>query len=492
VSTNTLPPPETASFAPLADWHEQDQHSHVVQFYADDTFLIDGLSRFLGTALGGGDAAIIIATKAHRDALFERLKARGFDVPRAIEQGRYLPLDAAETLSKFMRKGLPDARRFADVIGDAFAQARAAAEGDHPRVVAFGEMVSLLWDQERPEAALLLEHLWNDFARIHSFSLRCAYPIRSFNRHEHADLFLKICQEHAAVVPGESYTALENNDDRLRQISLLQQKAEALETEKAEHKRVERALRENEARLQQAKAELESVVQQRTAALRRLSAQVMNLQDSERRRIARELHDSLGQYLAGLKLSINLLKHVPLNARLWTEAEELLEQCIADVRTLSYLLHPPMMDEAGLASAAQWYVEGFGQRSGLKVSLETADDLERLPDVVELVLFRGLQEALTNVHRHSGASAVEVRILRDAEQVMLEVKDDGHGIARELLASLNDGGSGAGVGLASMRERVRELGGELRLQSDPLGSLLRITIPIAVPATDLVSTNEYQ
>jgi signal transduction histidine kinase len=478
MSANTFSGSDAASCAPLVNWHEQDQHSHVVHFYADDAFLIDGLSRFIGTALGGGDAALVIATEAHRNALFDRLEARGFDLPKAIEQGRYLPLDAAETLSKFMRRGLPDARRFADVMGDAFAQARAAAEGEYPRIVAFGEMVALLWDENRPEAALLLEQLWNDFARIHSFSLRCAYPLKSFNRHEHGDAFLRICHEHSAVVPGESYTVLENNDERLRQISQLQQRAEALETEKVEHRRMEQALGENEAHLRQAKAELESAVQQRTAALRRLSAQVMNLQDSERRRIARELHDSLGQYLAGLKLNVNLLRQLPKNAELWAEAEELLEQCIAEVRTLSYLLHPPMMDEAGLASAAQWYVEGFGQRSGLKVSLDSADDLERLPDLVELVLFRALQEALTNVHRHSGASAVDVRILRDAEHVILEVKDNGSGIPRELLHNLNDGGSGAGVGLAGMRERVRELGGELRLESDLPGSLLRITIPV--------------
>jgi len=489
MSINTLPGPDAASFAPLANWHDHDQHSHVVQFYGDDIFLVDGLCRFIGTALSGGDAAIVIATKAHREALFERLKGRGFDVPGAIEQGRYLPLDAAETLSKLMRRGLPDAHRFADVIGDVFAQARAAAEGDHPRVVAFGEMVALLWEDGRGQAALLVEQLWNDFARIHSFSLRCAYPIRTFNHHEHGDLFLKICHEHSAVIPCETYTALDNNNDRLRNISQLQQKAEALETEKAELKRVEHALGENEVRRQQAKAELESAVLQRTAALRRLSAQVMNLQDSERRRIARELHDSLGQYLAGLKLNINLLRQVPLNTGLWTEAEELLGQCIAEVRTLSYLLHPPMMDEAGLVSAAQWYVEGFGQRSGLKVSLDTGDDLERLPDAVELALFRALQEALSNVHRHSGASIVDVRILRDAEQVILEVKDNGRGIPRELLLSLNDGGSAAGVGLAGMRERVRELVGELRLESDATGSLLRITIPVAVDA-ELVPSND--
>src|SRR5947207_10107498 len=125
MSTNLRLDYDPAFVAPPPDWSDFDPCGHVVQFYSDDSFLLEGLSRFIGTALGAGDAAIVIATKAHREALLEHLKARGFDLPAAIEQGRYLPLDASETLSRFMRKGMPDARRFADVIGDAFAQARA-------------------------------------------------------------------------------------------------------------------------------------------------------------------------------------------------------------------------------------------------------------------------------------------------------------------------------------------------------------------------------
>ena len=190
----------------------------------------------------------------------------------------------------------------------------------------------------------------------------------------------------------------------------------------AERKQVEEALRHSQAKL-------ESIVEQRTTALRQLSSRLLSLQDTERRRIARELHDSLGQYLVGLKLNIDMLRQSPAQTELWSEAELLMQQCMAEVRTLSYLLHPPTMDAAGFASAARWYAEGFGQRSGVQVTLDAPDDLGRFPDAIELALFRVLQEALTNVHRHSGASEAQVRIREDADHVILEIKDNGRGIA---------------------------------------------------------------
>lgn len=239
-----------------------------------------------------------------------------------------------------------------------------------------------------------------------------------------------------------------------------------------EQKVMEQALREG-------KAELQRMVEQRTAALRRLSVRVLGLQDAERRRIARELHDSLGQYLTGLKIDLDMLRENPKSPELWVQSEELLARCIAEVRTLSYLLHPPMMDEAGLSSAARWYLQGFSERSGIAVNLEASDDLDRLPDAVEVALFRIIQEALTNVHRHSGATAADIRMLRDAEQVLLEIKDNGRGIPKEVLRRFSETGAGTGVGLTGMHERVRELGGNLNLESDASGTSLLVTIPIS-------------
>jgi len=456
---------------PIAHWSEAGPHAHTVQFYGEDISLLKEVSCFIGAALMAGDAAVVIATKAHRDGLMQRLQSLGFDTAKAFEQARYVPLDAAETLEKFMLDGMPDAALFNEVIGSVLGQAAAAAEGKTPRVAAFGEMVALLWVDGNAEAALRLEELWNDLARTYPFYLRCAYPMSGFHREDHGASFQKICGAHSQVFPVETYTALISEEQRLRIVTQLQQKAQALETEMAERKQVEEALRRT-------KAELESLVEQRTAALRQLSSRLLRLQDTERRRIARELHDSLGQCLVGLKLNVDMLRQSPGREELWSEAERLMQQSISEVRTLSYLLYPPTMDAAGIASAARWYVEGFGQRSGLRVTLDAPKDLGRLPEALELALFRALQEALTNVHRHSGASEAHVSISEDAEQAVLEVRDNGRGIPANLLSHFYATGAGMGVGLAGIRERAWELGGKLKVESDGSGTLVRVTIPI--------------
>jgi signal transduction histidine kinase len=460
--------------ASVARWGDPGHHPHTVQFYGEDTFLLDELSRFIGTSLIAGDASIVIATQAHRDGLALRLLARGLDTSKAFERGRYMVLDAAETLAKFMRDGSPDPALFTQVVGSLLGRAQAAAGGKTAQITAFGEMVAVLWAGGNAEAAIRLEQLWNDLAHIYPLSLRCAYPISGFDREHHSELFLKICAEHSHVMPAESYGVLANEEQRLRSITHLQQKAQALETEVAERKQVEEALRHS-------KAELESQVEQRTSALRQLTSRLLSLQDTERRRIARELHDSLGQYLIGLKLNLDLLRRSAEREQLWSEADQLMQQCISEVRTLSYLLHPPTMDAAGFASAARWYVEGFGHRSGVDVTLDVPSDLGRLPDAIELALFRVLQETLTNVHRHAAATTAHVLILNDAEQVVLQVKDNGHGISNELLTHFHTTGSGMGVGLAGIRERARELGGRLKLESDGNGTVVRISIPVPQP-----------
>jgi signal transduction histidine kinase len=464
--------PDVVSMAPLAHWADPQNPAHVVQFYGDDGFLLDELSRFIGTALEAGEGALVIATKEHRDGLARRLKMWGLDTTWAVAQGRYLSLDATETLAKFMVDGWPDVARFVEVVGGLIERVRATNGSEARRVAAFGEMVALLWMEGKADAAIRLEELWNDLARTHTFSLRCAYPMYSFSREEHGDLLLKICAEHSAVIPGESYTALVSEDERLRGIAHLQQKAAALETEVAERRLVEGKLRRSQ-------SELESLVEQRTAALRQLSSRLLNLQDTERRRIARELHDSLGQYLVALKLNVEILRRrSPVETELWSQSEELMERCIAEVRTLSYLLHPPTMDAVGIASAARWYVEGFGLRSGLKLTLDAPNDPLRLPDAIELALFRVLQEALTNVHRHSGASTADILIQRSAGQVILEVNDNGHGIPQEMLDRFREAGTGTGVGLMSMHERARELGGTIQIESGSTGTSVRIAIPV--------------
>ena len=212
---------------------------------------------------------------------------------------------------------------------------------------------------------------------------------------------------------------------------------------------------------------------------RRLSGRILSLQDDERRRIARGLHDSLGQYLAALKMNLDVFRTSKDDkAKLASDCAEIVDKCLNETRTISHLLHPPLLDEAGFDSAARWYVDGFSQRSGIKVNLNLPQKLSRMHRDVEVALFRAVQECLTNVHRHSGSSAVDVRLSLSAKQIRLEIKDDGRGIPQERLRSLNQGAADAGVGLAGMRERIREFGGSLEIRSERAGVTVIVRIPI--------------
>ncbi len=215
-------------------------------------------------------------------------------------------------------------------------------------------------------------------------------------------------------------------------------------------------------------------------ALRKLSGRLLGIQDQERRRIARELHDSLGQYLAGLKIAIEMLSSagVGKNEALLAECSDILDKSIAETRTLSHLLHPPLLDEAGFSSAASWFVSGFSQRSRIPVSLDLPPDLPRLPESVEIALFRVLQESLTNVHRHSRAASAEIKVDADAEQVSIEIRDHGRGMPAYVLQQIEGDGTKLGVGLAGMRERIHELGGTFEVLSDDQGTTVRATVPL--------------
>lgn len=214
-------------------------------------------------------------------------------------------------------------------------------------------------------------------------------------------------------------------------------------------------------------------------AARRFSGRILSLQDEERRRIARGLHDSLGQYLTALKMTLDLFPNADAKqSPIVTECSDIVEKCLAETRTVSHLLHPPLLDEAGFRSAAQWYVEGFAQRSGVEVNLDLPPNMGRLGKNVETVLFRVMQEALTNVHRHSGASTVNIRLEIDRELVRLEIRDNGRGMPEDRLRRVLESGSGIGVGVAGMRERVRELCGALDIKSSESGTALRVTIPM--------------
>jgi signal transduction histidine kinase len=220
---------------------------------------------------------------------------------------------------------------------------------------------------------------------------------------------------------------------------------------------------------------------------RRLSVRVLQLQDEERRKFSRELHDSLGQLLAVAKMHMSVLLQKNPYDELLKEIDKLLNESVTETRTISHLLHPPLLDEVGLASAARWYVEGFATRSGIELTTDIPDEPGRLPRPAELVLFRVLQESLTNIHRHSKSLRAEISLHSSKAAVILQIRDYGKGMPREMLSNFLSTGTNVGVGLAGMRERVREQGGRFDIQSDKTGTTITVTMPTVTPK---VSGNE--
>jgi PAS domain S-box-containing protein len=222
-------------------------------------------------------------------------------------------------------------------------------------------------------------------------------------------------------------------------------------------------------------------LEQSERSLRDLSLHLLRTQDEERRRIGREIHDSLGQYLAALKMKLDLMTSSPATEE-QIECANLVDECVKEVRTISYLLYPPMLEEMGLKSAIPWYLEGFSKRSGIKTTFEIPDDFERLSRDAELVLFRVLQECLTNVQRHSGSATAEIKVLCSDNRVVLEVADSGKGLPAGMLEHGSHGSQdwmgSLGVGLRGMSERVRQIGGALDISSSDKGTEVRATVPL--------------
>ncbi len=221
--------------------------------------------------------------------------------------------------------------------------------------------------------------------------------------------------------------------------------------------------------------------------IRRLSGRLLQLQDDERRRIARDLHDSTGQDLVALATMLGQLRSsIPSGdrkaRRLFSECKALAERCVREVRTLSYVLHPPMLDETGLEDAIRDYVKGFSKRSGIQVELELSPRLGRMPRDVELALFRVVQEALTNIQRHSGSQQAKIRIHRNSN-LTLEISDLDHGASASVPRGKEEPRFEVGVGIPSMQERVKLIGGRLDIESGSQGTTIRVTIPLTGEGT---------
>jgi signal transduction histidine kinase len=227
----------------------------------------------------------------------------------------------------------------------------------------------------------------------------------------------------------------------------------------------------------------EELRRMRAEALRQLSGRLLRLQDEERRRIARELHDTTGQSLAGLAMNLTLVKDSapklsPKARACLSESLELAEKCSREIRTLAYLLHPPLLEEVGLGSALQWFVDGYTQRTGIDVDWEIPPQLGRLPGDVELALYRVVQEGLTNIHLHSGSKKAQICLKCRPDQVLLTVADEGRGLPPGLRERGGRRGAKLGVGISGMRERIRQLGGQFEIISGSKGTTLNVIVPL--------------
>jgi PAS domain S-box-containing protein len=582
---------------PMRDGAADDHGGHAVQFYKDDKILLEDLNRFIGPALLAGDSAVVIATRAHREGLSRLLNAQGIDVASAAKQGRYIALDAADTLSKFMVNDWPDEALFKKLVSSVLSLASAAANTDGP-VIGYGEIVGLLCSDGKAEAAIELERFWNEIAKTHSIRIRCGYPISGFSRDQSGESFLKICQAHSFVVPSEGHAEPKSEKEHLQDIANLEQKVAVLEGETALRQSEERfrhlveavrdyaifmldpegrivtwnlgaerikgysaqeiigqhfskfypeedlrdgkPARELEIAIQDGRVEDEGwrvrkdgskfwatvvitairddggdligftkVTKDNTErmlvlkalrdsrrelhdsedSLRRLSLHLLRTQDEERRRIGRDLHDSLGQTLSVLKMKLDSLPGMiglgsndPRNQNI-AACANLTEDCIKEVRTIAYLLYPPMLEEMGLKSAISWYLDGFSKRSGIQTTFEIAPDFARLPRHVETAIFRVLQESLTNVHRHSGSEVANVRLFNRAGMTVMEVADNGKGMPTQHSSEFKQEALHAlGVGLRGMEERMRQLGGGLELLSNSRGTTVVASVPVEAPS----------
>lgn len=257
------------------------------------------------------------------------------------------------------------------------------------------------------------------------------------------------------------------------------------------------ANRRNKERLRKVQNELDSRIAAANQNIRDLTGQLLHLQDDERRRIARELHDSVGQSLAALAMNLDRvaadLERLTKTSMAVADSTTLVKDTMSEIRTISYLLHPPMLDEAGLPTALRMYTEGFSERSGIRVSVDLSQDFGRLPRDMETAIFRLVQECLTNIHRHSGSSVADIRITHSQDDVRIEITDEGTGISPDALLEINSSNS-SGIGLRGMQERLRQLGGSLEVscRSDTGGLRVAARLPVLRNSPITESTSKTQ
>lgn len=441
--------------------------NHEVQFYVDDRFLIQSLSTYIRNALENGSSAIVVATEAHRMDVAQELRRTGFDLTPAVDAGRYVPLDASETLERFLVNGSPDNDLFRQIIGDVISCAAYVAVREDSKVVIFGEMVALLWQRGQVQAALRLEQMWNELSEYYSFQLRCAYPIASFDHDSDTEVFNQICAEHDVVIPAEGHSDLEERGDWARTIALLQQTEQVLRAEAVGRRIAEAQKREEQNRNLQLVDEIRKheVVEEE---LRKFTRRLLNARDEEQRRIAAELHENTAQLLAALSLYFGVMHQEkaslnPRLARAVANSRSVSDNLLAEIRKLSYLLHPPTLDEMGLASALNEYVDQFVNCGEAKVDLKIDQDLGRFDRKLELSVFRIVEEALANIP-NSGGTPTTVCVKRSSAELVVDI---------EIPVKRDRDSRFTGI-----HARVMEHHGSIQFTSNPKGTQLCVKLPL--------------
>lgn len=465
---------QTSSSSRLLQGEPAHRCRHEVQFYLDDHFLIRSLSSFVGRALESGASAVVVATRNHCTNLAEELRHDGVDLTSAIEQGRYIALDASDTLSQFMVDSAPDEKRFRACIGEVIACSSRVAPHD-AKVAIYGEMVSVLWQRGETKAALRLEELWNQLSADFSFHLLCGYPIASFDRDAYTELFSRICSEHDGIIPAECHPDPQSEPEGTRVLALLQQTEQVLRTEAAERRMAEVRAQE----VQQENKELVKELRKHEAVeeeLRRFTRRLLTARDEEQRRIASELHENTAQLLAALSVYFGVLNQEKpsLNPRLANAVDtsrSVSDNLLNEIRKLSHLLHPPTLDDLGLCVALPDHIDDFNKARGTRVQLEMSRNLGRFDRNLEITVYRIVEETLADITPRSGSVFTAVRLNRTPSVLMLEIEN-------HQSSPNTEGNSRRETRFMGTHERVMEHGGTMQFTSNPTGSRISIKFPL--------------
>ena len=437
-------------------------NAHTVQFYEGEGYLLDSLTNYIGSALHADGAGIVIATPQHRDGVAQRLSARGLDVAAAGAQGRYVALDARDTLNILMVNNWPDPVRFDDTIGRLIAKTRERA----PTIHAFGEMVALLWAEGNPDAAIRLEELWDELRTRHTFSLLCAYPIEAFHDTSHAKLFDDMTARHSSVIPAESYGQLQG-DAQLRLIAQLQRQAAALEAETIQRRHAEAELRQRVEQLADADRRKDEFLAMLGHELRNPLApvttalQLMRLHGAEPLRVARA-RETIERQVEHMTRLIDDLLDV---SRITRGKIELRHEAVV----LSTLV-------ARAVEAARPVIDERGHRLTLDLPaapITLSGDPARLEQV--------LANLLNNAAKYTDVGGrIALRAYVEAGDLVLSVKDNGAGLTPDIRGRVFDifvqgpemrayTRGGLGIGLTLVRRLVEMHGGTVEARSDGPG-----------------------